>query len=56
MRAEIESFTMRLDKDEFENMMKEFPDIKSQLMAEATFRQQVKIVEDSTIHQADLNV
>jgi CRP-like cAMP-binding protein len=29
MRAEIESFTMRLTKEDFENMMEEYPELKS---------------------------
>lgn len=50
MRAEIESFTMRLDKEDFENMMNEYPELKAQLIADASFRQQVKRVENETIH------
>lgn len=50
MRAEIESFTMRLDKEDFENMMWEYPELKQQLIAEATFRQQVQYVEEQTIN------
>jgi CRP-like cAMP-binding protein len=42
MRAEVESFTMRLDKDDFESMMNEYPELKSQLIADASFRQSVK--------------
>ena len=39
MRAEIESFTMRLEKEEFESMMQEYPELKAKMMTEATFRQ-----------------
>ena len=55
MRAEIESFTMRLEKEDFESMMQEYPELKGKMIAEATFRQQVKYVEDQTIHNLDEN-
>jgi len=47
MRAETETFTMRLETEEFENMMKEYPEIRAKLLEDATFRKQVKLVEDS---------
>ena len=52
MRAEVESFTMRIEKDDFDQMMSDYPKLKSELIADATFRQEVKKVEAETVNQA----
>ena len=39
-KAGTELYTLRLEKDVFEKMMKEFPDIKSEILEEANVRSQ----------------
>ena len=41
MRAEVETFTMRLSNDDFENMIEEYPELKKSLLQDATFRDQI---------------
>ena len=40
MKAGTELYTLRLDKDTFEKMLKEFPDIKVEILEESNLRTQ----------------
>lgn len=39
-RAGTELYTLRLERDTFEKMLKEFPDIKAEILEESNLRQQ----------------
>jgi hypothetical protein len=41
MRAEVETYTMRLSNEDFENMIAEYPDLKKSLLQDATFRDKI---------------
>lgn len=41
MRAEVETYTMRLSNEDFENMIEEYPDLKKSLLQDATFRDKI---------------
>ncbi len=38
MRAEVETYTMRLSNEDFENMIEEYPELKKSLLQDATIR------------------
>ena len=51
MIADTECLIMRLEKEQFDIMCREFPEIKAELLEEANFRNRVRRVEAQTINE-----
>ena len=49
MVADTECLIMRLEKEQFDLMCREFPEVKAELLDEANFRSKVRKTEGQTI-------
>jgi CRP-like cAMP-binding protein len=56
MVADTECMVMRLEKEQFDNMTREFPEIKAELLEEANFRNKVRKYEEGTVKDSKDNV